>query len=251
MAKKKRGLNPSFKIRKPGGKQISGKAEKALYDITPEEAAPRKRGRPERDWPKYTEEELKAMIKKINNGLYRLEKAGLQRESAEYRNMSDYAHMAELEGRDSFYNRFYNVDPATGRVRISADLSKFKNKAERQKAVSIIENILKAKTRTVTGTRKATEAAFEKIKDLYGFKGSKAEYVRIWKTYRDVVNKNQRDRLGSDTVMKLIQNTNLYMLSPKQMAEAMGVLARARTKNSALNQVMKRTKGLKKIKRLS
>lgn len=198
-------------------------------------------GRPAKKWPKYSEAEIRHMIKKINDSMYRLEKAGLQTESAEYRKMMKYA-TSNPNGTGSMYN----LNMEKGTLRVSKDLSKYKSKKERAKFVEVLENILKAETRTVSGTRKAVDRGYQTVKRRYNYKGSKKQYLNVWHTVRDIISKNKMDKIGSDTVMRMIETTNIYQLSQAELEEALRVLSRARTGNSGFNSALRKVKGLKR-----
>ena len=200
-----------------------------------------KRGRPQRKWKKYSEAEIKHIIKTVNDSLYRLEKAGLQSESAEYRKIEKYA-ISNPNGT----GKMYNVNFETGTIRVSKDLSRYKNKKERDKFVDVLENILKSQTRTVSGTRKAMQKGFETVKKDYGYAGSLKQYINVWHTFRDQVSKNKRDKIGSDVVMQLIEKTNIYTLSKRELQQAMNVLQRARTADSGVRTMFRKVKGLKR-----
>lgn len=198
-------------------------------------------GRPAKKWPKYSEAEIRHMIKKINDSMYRLEKAGLQTESAEYRKMMKYA-TSNPNGTGSMYN----LNMEKGTLRVSKDLSKYKSKKERAKFVEVLENILNAETRTVSGTRKAVDRGYQTVKRRYNYKGSKKQYLNVWHTVRDIISKNKMDKIGSDTVMRMIETTNIYQLSQAELEEALRVLSRARTGNSGFNSAIRKVKGLKR-----
>jgi len=198
-------------------------------------------GRPAKKWPKYSEAEIRHMIKKINDSMYRLEKRGLQTESAEYRKMMKYA-TSNPNGTGSMYN----LNMEKGTLRVSKDLSKYKSKKERAKFVEVLENILKAETRTVSGTRKAVDRGYQTVKRRYNYKGTKKQYLNVWHTVRDIISKNKMDKIGSDTVMRMIETTNIYQLSQAELEEALRVLSRARTGNSGFNSALRKVKGLKR-----
>ena len=198
-------------------------------------------GRPAKKWPKYSEAEIRHMIKKINDSMYRLEKAGLQTESAEYRKMMKYA-TSNPNGTGIMYN--LNMD--TGTLRVSKDLTRYKTKKERVKFVEVLEGILKAETRTVSGTRRALDRGYQTAKKRYKYKGSKEQYINVWHTARDIISKNKMEKIGSDTVMRMIETTNIYQLSQAELNEALKVLSRARTGNSGFNSALRRVKALKR-----
>ena len=197
-------------------------------------------GRKQRTWKKYSESEIRHMIKKVNDSLYRLEKAGLQAESAEYRKIEKYALSAP-----NGTGKMYNVDMFRGTIRVSKDLSRYKTKKERDKFVEVLEGILSAQTRTVSGTRKAMKKGFETVKQLYGFQGTQKQYTDVWKMYRKKVAVEKKSRIGSDTVMQLIEKTNIYQLSKSDLEKTMDTLARARSGATGVRSAIRNVKSLK------
>lgn len=199
-----------------------------------------KRGRPSRKWPKYSEDEIKHMIKKVNDSLYRLEKSGLESYSAEYRKIEKYA-ISNPNGT----GKMYNVNELTGTIRVTKDLSRFETKKERAKFVEILENILSAETRTVSGTRKAMKKGFETVKQLYNYKGTQKQYETVWRAYRDIIASNKKSKVGSDKVMQMIEKTNLYQLSKSDIRKTMKILSRARAADSGMRSAIRQVKKLK------
>lgn len=187
-----------------------------------------------------TDKEVRHLIKTVNDSLYRLEKAGVQSESAEYRKIQKYA-ISNPNGT----GKMYNVNIERGTIRVSKDLSRYKTKEERTKFVEVLQNILQAKTRTVTGTRKAIKKAYETARELYGFKGSIDQYVNVWHTYREQVSKDKRGKYGSDKVMEMIERTNIYQLSQNELEEVFSYMEHSRTQNSGINKALKNVKGFK------
>lgn len=203
---------------------------------------PRKAGRPKgtekprfigKDGTEYTKAELNHMIKTINDSLYRLEKRGVSANSAMYRTAKHYA-----ESAPNASGKMYNLDPDTGHVRVSKDLSRYKNAQDAKRFVEILENLLKAKTRTVKGTREAIKKGFETIKKKHPEIAKTMtieQYTNIWHTYRDMVSKDKRTLLDSNTVLTLIEKTNLYELTQDDLEKAMEYINNADTLNDALD----------------
>ena len=205
---------------------------------------PRKVGRPTgtkkprfigKDGTEYTKEELKHMIKTINDSLYRLEKRGVSAESAMYRTAKHYA-----ESAPNASGKMYNLDPNTGHVRVSKDLSRYKNAQDAKRFVEILENLLKAKTRTVKGTREAMKKGLETLKRKHpqiAQSMTLEQYTNIWHTYRDMVSKDKRSMLESDKVIMLIETTNIYDLTQDELEKAMEYINNAETFNDALDLI--------------
>ena len=163
------------------------------------------------------EDEIKKLAKKVNDSLYRLEKAGLQTESQEYNVIQHYAI--------SKNDKMYNVNTEKGTIRVTRDLSRFKTRDELYRYKSILENILNAKTRTVSGTRKAIKKGYETFQNSLTKSTvpnlTYEEYKNVFKIYRNNVEPDKRDYLGSDVVVDLIENTDIYTLTDEQIADAL------------------------------
>lgn len=184
-------------------------------------------------WRAFSEKEIRRMIKQVNDSLYRLERAGVSNDSAMYRTIEHYA-ISNPNGT----GKMYNVNMERGTVRVSKDLSRYKTREEKNKFVEILQNILASKTRTVTGTRKAIKEGFETVKEQYGFQGTYEEYVNVWKIWRENVSKDKRDKMGSDKVMQLIENNNIYQLDNEQIAQAMNYFDAYANEEEAMNRII-------------
>lgn len=162
-------------------------------------------------------QELKQKVKKVNDSLYRLEKAGIQDESREYQLIEHYA----LDKNSPYYN--VNLD--TGAIRATTDLSRFKTPEELYKYMEVLNNILNSQTRTVSGTRAAMNKAYQTFKKSILHQErpelSYDQYTNIFKIYRTKVNPDRKDKAGSDTVMELIRNTNLYDMDDDDIETAL------------------------------
>ena len=184
-------------------------------------------------WKAFSEKEIRRMIKQVNDSLYRLERAGVSNDSAMYRTIEHYA-ISNPNGT----GKMYNVNMEKGTVRVSKDLSRYKTREEKNKFVEILQNILASKTRTVTGTRKAIKEGFETVKEQYGFQGTYEEYVNVWKIWRENVSKDKRDKMGSDKVMQLIENNNIYQLDNEQITQAMNYFDAYANEEEAMNRII-------------
>lgn len=184
-------------------------------------------------WKAFSEKEIRRMIKQVNDSLYRLERAGVSNDSAMYRTIEHYA-ISNPNGT----GKMYNVNMEKGTVRVSKDLSRYKTREEKNKFVEILQNILASKTRTVTGTRKAIKEGFETVKEQYGFQGTYEEYVNVWKIWRENVSKDKRDNMGSDKVMQLIENNNIYQLDNEQIVQAMNYFDAYANEEEAMNRII-------------
>ena len=165
-------------------------------------------------------EKLKRLAKRVNDSLYRLEKAGLQLDSKEYQIIQHYAV--------SKNDKMYNVNTEKGTIRVTTDLSRFSNQDELSRYQEVLNNILDAQTRTVSGTRKAVKKAIssieEKIKIRPGSINPKDldydKYKKIWKIYRNNVD-TTKQKVDSDQVFNLItREQGFYDLTEDQISEA-------------------------------
>ena len=166
-------------------------------------------------------DELKKMIKTINDSLYRLERRGVAGKSAIYRTIEKYA-LSDPNGT----GKIYNVNDARGTIRISKDLTRFGKGEERSKLVNVLRNILTAKTRTVTGTKESLRKAYETVKERYNFRGTQEQYGNIWKTFKEQVEPDKRAKIGSDTVARIHERLNVYEMEQSELEEAMSYLNR-------------------------
>ena len=179
------------------------------------------------------DDEIKKMVKMVNDSMYRLEKAGVECQSAIYRTIEKYA-LNDPNGT----GKIYNVNPETGSIRVSKDLKRYGTGEERSKAVNVLRNILTAKTRTVSGTRQAVQKAFETVQERYDFKGTKEQYGNLWNTFKEQVEPDRRSKIGSDIVIKMIENMNVYEMDETDLSEAMSYLNRG--KDAGLSAIVER-----------
>lgn len=201
----------SEKIKATAAAKRERKAEEA--------AARREQGLPEKPYEPTDrlKKEMKAKVKKINDSLRRLEKAGVQDESREYQIIEHYA----LDKNSPYYN--VNLD--TGAIRVTGDFSRFDTPEELYKYNNVLNNILNSKTRTVTGTRDAMDKAYKTFLESAMHKDrpemSYDQYTNIFKIYRTKVNPDRKDKAGSDIVVQMIRNTNLYEMDDDDIEAAM------------------------------
>lgn len=149
----------------------------------------------------FTKSEINQLAKAVNDRLYKLERAGLDEYSQEYQMVKKYAV-------DNYLN-MYNLDLDTGRVRVTRDLSRFSDNKSKYGYIRVMQNILNARTSTISGTKEAMDKAYESfmqrpdiVKQGVGI--SQDTYNDIWKAYRDKVKPNKKERLKSDVVMDFI-----------------------------------------------
>lgn len=175
----------------------------------------------------FTKEDIKHIVKGVNDRLYKLEKAGLTKESRTYQAIEKYAAQNQLN--------MYNVDPEKGTIRVTEDLSRFPTNEAKYAYIRRMQEILSNKTSTVGGTNKAMWKAYQsfmknpnvmmKDKDgnLQPIKLSFQEYKDIWKTYKDNVEPDADGKYESDTVIDFIHATreqNYEDIPKDQLAKA-------------------------------
>ena len=178
-----------------------------LYNVTPS---------------KVKQSEIKWMAQTINRRLRALEKAGLTEDSQEYNMIKHYA-TGEPNGKGSIYN----VNMNKGTIRITTDTRKM-SAEERAYLVTVMRNVIKAKTSTVRGTRAAKQKAYESFlknnKELQG-KMSFDKYDEMWKRFRKNVDPDRKDKAASQKVVKMLKETNFYDMSLDDMDEAFQYMA--------------------------
>ena len=160
------------------------------------------------------------MAQTINRRLRALEKAGLSQESNEYRLIKQYA-----TGDPSGKGSIYNITPE-GNVRITSTAKRGGSGTggkmtaqEKAYLVTVMRNIMNAKTSTVRGTKAALNKAYESakaVKEEMTFD----QYVDVWRAWRDNVSKDKRDHASSQIVMKLIKQYDFYQLDRDQLDTA-------------------------------
>lgn len=175
---------------------------------------------------KVREKELQRMVRRANDRLRRLERAGLYEESREYRLISHYAY-SDPGGKGSIYN-----------VKAEKDTIRFKSTLptgqgytrEREYMINTLRNFLNASTSTVSGTRKAINKAFHSFMDNQDIKGemTQEQYMQLWRTYHDMGLRNKLDNQGYNAFMTLVQSTDIYDLTQDEMKVALDYLAKSK-----------------------
>lgn len=171
------------------------------------------------------------MVRKANDRLRRLERAGLYEESREYRLISHYAY-SDPGGKGSIYN----VNPEKDTIRFKSTLPTGQGYTrEREYMINTLRNFLKASTSTVSGTRKAINKAFQSFKDNQDIKGemTQDQYMQLWRTYHDMGLRDKLDNQGYNAFMTLVQSTNIYDLTQDEMKVALDYLAKSEAVSEA------------------
>lgn len=171
---------------------------------------------------KVRDREFKKMVRKANDRLRALEKAGLFEESREYRLVSHYAY-SDPGGKGSIYN----VNPEKDTIRFSTKLPTGQGfNKERAYMINTLRNFLNAQTSTVTGTRKAINKAYSSFMKNNNVKAdmSQEEYTQLWKIYHDMGLRDKLDNQGYNAFMTLITQTDLYKMNKSDIEAALSYL---------------------------
>ena len=174
---------------------------------------------------KVREKELQRMVRKANDRLRRLERAGLYEESREYRLVSHYAY-SDPGGKGSIYN----VNPEKDTIRFKSTLPSGQGYTrEREYMINTLRNFLNASTSTVSGTRKAINKAFKSFIDNQDIKGemTQDQYMQLWRTYHDMGLRDKLDNQGYNAFMTLVKSTDIYNMTPDEMKVALDYLAKS------------------------
>jgi hypothetical protein len=180
---------------------------------------------------KVREKELQRMVRKANDRLRRLERAGLYEESREYRLVSHYAY-SDPGGKGSIYN----VNPEKDTIRFKSTLPTGQGYTrEREYMINTLRNFLNASTSTVSGTRKAINKAFKSFIDNQDIKGemTQDQYMQLWRTYHDMGLRDKLDNQGYNAFMTLVKSTDIYNMTPDEMKVALDYLAKSEAVSEA------------------
>ena len=169
----------------------------------------------------FTVEEIKQLVKGINDRLYKIEQKNMQLDSNLYRNLMKYANKQKDD------NGIFNVSE-DGRIRITSNIKRISGSDNNEKYENIrnIQGYLAAKTSTVGGTNKAIKQAYQTfverpdIKYYAKQKPTLEEYKNLWRTYREQVSQDKKDILGSDVVLDLVKSVKFYDLPQSQLEKA-------------------------------
>ena len=162
------------------------------------------------------------MVRKANDRLRALEKAGLFEESREYRLVSLNVY-SDPGGKGSIYN----VNPEKDTIRFSTKLPTGQGfNKERAYMINTLRNFLNAQTSTVTGTRKAINKAYNSFMKNNNVKAdmSQEDYTQLWKVYHDMGLRDKLDNQGYNAFMTLITQTDLYKMNKSNIEAAMSYL---------------------------
>lgn len=169
---------------------------------------------------KVRDEEFKKMVRRANDRLRALEKAGLFEESREYRLVSHYAY-SDPSGKGSIYN----VNPEKDTIRFSSKLPEkgLQYEREREYIINTLRNFLNAETSTVSGAKVVINRAYESFMAEHGKRSdmSQDEYMKMWRIYHDMGLRDKLDNQGYNAFMTLMTQTDLYSLNEDEIKTAL------------------------------
>ena len=177
---------------------------------------------------KVTPQELKKLVKGLNDRLYKMEKTGWAEDSQIYSNLTRYMKEQFKSGKSGIFNQTKD-----GKVRISSDISKFGiTQEEVTKNINYLRNYLTAKTSTSTGTRQVMYnryKSFIKRPDISNKNITFDQYREVWKTYRDHVSEDSKEKYGSDVVLSAIKEFDFYDMPQEKVAIAFDYVDRLKS----------------------
>lgn len=166
---------------------------------------------------KRLEAEIIKLARKVNDRLRRLERAGMQEESQEYRTIERYAVKKN--------SNYYNVNLDKGTIRATKDFSRFNTASDVYAYKATLEGIINAETSTIRGTKRSIKRSYTNFMEsrTHELKPGMTfeQYRNIFKIYRTQVEPDKKDHFSSDTVLDLIENSNLYELTDSQIQQAL------------------------------
>ena len=168
---------------------------------------------------------IKRKAKQLNDRYRDLERQGLETRSQSYQTVEHYA-VSDPKGE----GKMYKLDYDKGTLRFSADVRGWTSE-EMSDYIDKLNQVLGHKTSTVRGTNKAIENAYKTAQKEYQFEGTKEDYEKIWKAYKDNVQPDRRVKLDSETVMSIMENSSMYELSSEDMDEAMRYIFNSEVKD--------------------
>ena len=174
---------------------------------------------------------IRNQAKRINEGYKVLEAANLEDRSQSYKTVEHYA-VSDPIGK----GKHFSMDYATGNVRVSGDTRKMTLKEMKEYSETLAQ-ILKHKTRTVSGVKKAMKKSYEEAKKTYNFEGSQEQYEKVWETYKNNVEPDKRQKLDSELVMAVLEYSDIYKMSSEDIDAAFAYLNRADDLDEALEGI--------------
>ena len=181
---------------------------------------------------KKLESEIRKMVKKVNDSLYRLEKADITDFSREYQMIEHYAVKKN--------SKMYNVNLERGTIRATKNLKRFKSDEELYRYKEVLKNILNAQTRTVKGAREAMKKAYKTFKESEFYANnpnvSFEDYRRVMKIWRTKVQPDEKAHLSSSDVVEIMEITDLNVISDSGIEKALKYAEEEKSVDSMLKE---------------
>lgn len=168
---------------------------------------------------KVTPQEIKKLVKGLNDRLYKMEKTGWADDSQLYNNLTKYARNQVNKNLPGIFNITKD-----GKVRITSEIARFgKTPEEMKKNIDYLRNYLTSKTSTSTGTKEAMYKRYQsfiKRPDIVNKNITFDQYKEVWSTYREHVAPDSRERYGSDVVLSAIKEFDFYDMPQNKLSMA-------------------------------
>ena len=174
---------------------------------------------------------IQNQAKRINEAYKGLEAANLEERSQSYKTVEHYA-VSDPKGK----GKHFNLDYATGHVRVSGDTRKMTLKEMKEYSETLAQ-ILRHRTRTVSGVKKVMKKAYQTAKERYQFSGSEEQYNKVWETYKNNVQPDRRQKLDSELVMAVLEYSDIYKMSREDIDAAFKYLNTSEDMDDALESI--------------
>lgn len=194
-----------------------------------------KRGKPVYDVKanKITQADYATLVKRANERLRQLEKNNLTTDSKAYVVVKRYA-TSKPNGKGAIYTTSAEKGKPV-KIRFKTKLSEAATQAERTYMINTVRNFLNAETSTMKGVKKIQKKSYEAFKKNMALINpelaniSQKQYTRFWRTYRENVAQNDKDRYGYNTIVNLLYNTRVMSLNEEQIKKVITYMDNSRT----------------------
>lgn len=194
-----------------------------------------KRGKPVYDVKanKITQEDYATLVKRANERLRQLEKNNLTSDSKAYVVVKRYA-TSKPNGKGAIYTTSAEKGKPV-KIRFKTKLSEAATQAERTYMINTVRNFLNAETSTMRGVKKIQKKSYEAFKNNMALINpelaniSQKQYTSFWRTYRENVAQNDKDRYGYNTIVNLLYNTRVMSLNEEQIKKVITYMDNSRT----------------------
>lgn len=220
--KKKRKINSPERLRRP--KQSPPPKRRRE---TPEQKAARREAE-QRELLSWV---IKDMAKRINAGYKKIEEKGYEKRSQSYITVEHYA-VSDPNGK----GKHFHIDYFKGTLRVSGDTRNMSIE-EMQQYKEQLAQIIRHKTRTVSGVDRALKKAYKTAKERYKFEGNFEDYKKVWETHHDNVEADKKQKLDSETVMAILEYTDIYKMSKDDINAAYQYINTASDTDDALLKI--------------